>query len=180
MRFSKLNTLLHFALTTCITLTAAASISQGLPESASPLAPRLKCTVDGDDSPEAALRQVDPHALSTMYCAIGCDYVVNNAIPHPQSTSIKPNCFVDKVEDKIVMKKYKAKDGKDENKRRRQEQTRKGGKVGKRDIDAYTVEKATFTFSCTHPNGQDYTEAAANWIKLEMSICKKPGRASLP
>ena len=119
----------------------------------------LECNVDGEESPEAALRQVDAHALMSMYCATGCDHAVNHATPHAYSTYIKPRCWVEKDEQDVVHKKFKAKDDKDDKKRR--------------DIDAYTVGSATLRFSCTDQNGVDYTEAAARRIGLELSICKR-------
>lgn len=132
----------------------------------------LECKVDGPESPEAALRQVDPHALLSMYCATGCDYAVNHATPHKHATYIKPICSVEKGENNVEMKKFTSQDDKSD-KRRRSLQWKR------RDIDAYTVGSATFRFSCTDQNGVDYTEAAAKRIGLELSICTRRPQPAL-
>ncbi|SPO26851.1 uncharacterized protein UTRI_04164_B [Ustilago trichophora] len=144
-----------------VTLCLAAATRNKLRKSGK--ARMLKCHVDGEDSPEAALRQVDPHALRTMYCALGCDYAVNHATPHRYATYVSRRCDVDKEEHEIEYKKYNSKDGKNDRRRRYME---------RRDIDAYTVGSATFTFTCSDEHGVDYTEAAAKRINLELSICK--------
>ncbi|SPO26575.1 uncharacterized protein UTRI_04164 [Ustilago trichophora] len=125
----------------------------------------LKCHVQGEDSPEAALRQVDPHALKTMYCSTGCDYAVNHAIPHGYATYVDKLCDVTKEEHDIEYKKYTSKDDKNDRKRSSH------ASIKRRDIDAYTVGSATFTFTCSDHQGVDYTQIAANRIGLDLSIC---------
>jgi len=111
----------------------------------------IECNVEGEDSPEAALRQADAHALRSMYCTTGCDYAVNHATPHAFSTYIKPVCSVEKEENQIEFKKYNS-SSKDDKRRWTRGKER-------RDIDAYTVGSAKLTFCCTDQNGVDYTEA---------------------
>ncbi len=118
----------------------------------------LQCEVTGEDSPESALRQVDEHALLSMYCTTGCDYAVNHAVPHAFSTYLKPSCYVEKQEHEVEYKKYN-KDDKNDRRRR----VSRWGRRGKRDIDAYTVGSATVKFCCSY-QGQDYTVAAAKRI----------------
>ena len=135
----------------------------------------LECHVDGEDSPEAALRQVDQHALMSMFCALGCDHVVNTAIPHAFSTYVPRICSVKKDEHDVELKKYTAKDDKDDKARRMPRWMARGPGSGmeRRDIDAYTVGSATLRFSCTDQDGVDYTKEAAERIGLELSICKQ-------
>ncbi|TKY85323.1 hypothetical protein EX895_005485 [Sporisorium graminicola] len=152
---------------------AAASVASAMPRSRAvcPRAVAIECKVDGEESPEAALRQVDEWALESMYCATGCDAVINHDVPHPYATTVRPICSVYKDEIKIEYKKFKSKDGK----KRRSSQSRRSeaaGVMARRDIDAYTIQSATFQFCCTHPNGTDFTEVAATYIGLELSICK--------
>lgn len=119
----------------------------------------LECHVTGEDSPEATLRQVDEHALRSMFCSTGCDYAVNNAISHPYATKLASICSVEKDENEIKREKYSAKDS---DKSRRLSQRFSGGnEVAKRDIDAYTVGSATVRFCCTSQDGTDYTEAVS-------------------
>lgn len=112
------------------------------------------------------MRQVDEHALLSMYCALGCDDVVNRA--HGFATYIKPVCSVEKDENQVDMAKFV-------DRKRRSPRRSKAEDQGieTRDIDAYTVRSATFRFCCTHPTGKDFTEAAAKRIGLELSICKR-------
>lgn len=133
----------------------------------------LTCDVKGDDSPEAGLRQVDEHALRTMYCAMGCDYAVNHAIPHAFSTYIKPICSVEKEENQIEFKKYE-KDGKDSRRRRslRWERGQRAPGKTRRDIDAYTVGSAQIKFCCTDQSGVDYTEAVSMTLQQAESIVR--------
>lgn len=160
MRITLINTYTLFAVMTT-TLALAAVTPKDLRKTGK--ARILKCHVEGEDSPETALRQVDPHALRTMYCSTGCDHAVNYAIPHRHATYVHKFCDVTKEEHGIEYKKYTSKDDKNGRKRRHME---------RRDIDAYTVGSATFTFSCSDEHGVDYTEAAAKRIGLDLSICK--------
>ncbi|SPC64132.1 uncharacterized protein UHOD_05232 [Ustilago sp. UG-2017b] len=131
----------------------------------------LECNVTGDDSPEAALRQVDEHALRSMFCNTGCDYAVNKAISHAFGTKVSSICSVKKVELNVKQEKYTAKDN-DESKRESQWFSRTA-EIARRDINAYTVGSAKISFCCMDERGVDYTEDAAKRLNLEMSICKR-------
>ncbi|CBQ73777.1 conserved hypothetical protein [Sporisorium reilianum SRZ2] len=152
---------------------AVAGVASAMPSSKATCsrAAVIECNVEGEDSPEAALRQVDAHALESMYCASGCDAVINRDVPHPYATTIRPICSVHKDETKVVYKKFKSKDDAKDSKERRSTRSRRS-EVVRRDIDAYTVQSASLQFCCTHPNGTDFTKAAAAYIGLELSICK--------
>ncbi|KIS68804.1 uncharacterized protein UMAG_12226 [Mycosarcoma maydis] len=159
----------------CLLLILACMARTALAASQSMCRMALECSVEGADSPEAALRQVDEHALESMYCATGCDFVVNQAITHPYPKYLKSPCSVHKDENQVEFKKYQAKDDKDGNKRRspRSRRSAPDRDLTRRDIDAYTVGSATFRFCCTDAAGKDYTEEAARRIGLELSICKR-------
>ncbi|GAC99190.1 hypothetical protein PHSY_006790 [Pseudozyma hubeiensis SY62] len=146
-----------------------------LPISAATTAATLECRVQGDESPEAALRQVDEHAIRSMYCALGCDSVVNNRTRSALAPYVKPNCWVEKEENRVEYKKFESKDDKDEKKRRSPRRGRPdiAARTETRDIDAYTIGSATFRFCCTDTNREVYSEAAAKRIGLELSICDR-------
>ncbi|CDR88595.1 uncharacterized protein SPSC_04422 [Sporisorium scitamineum] len=158
-------------------IVAAAGVASAMPSSKATCsrAATIECKVEGEDSPEAALRQVDEWALESMYCAAGCAAVINRDVPHAYATTIRPICSAYKHEDEVKFKKYKAKDDKDAKERRTQRSRRSEvvTDMKRRDIDAYTVQSATFQFCCTHPNGMDYTKEAGKYIGLELSICKQ-------
>lgn len=161
-------------LTVTLLLTlAAAELASAMPSSKATCsrAAVIECKVDGEDSPEAALRQVDAWALESMYCATGCDAVINRDVAHPYATTIRPTCSVSKHEDTVEYKKFKAKDNNRDSDKRSQRARRL--EVAKRDIDAYTVQSATFQFCCNDSMGNDHTKEAAEYIGLELSICKQ-------
>uniref|UniRef100_V5EJH5 Uncharacterized protein n=2 Tax=Kalmanozyma brasiliensis (strain GHG001) TaxID=1365824 RepID=V5EJH5_KALBG len=100
-----------------------------------------------------------------MFCATGCDHVVNRAASRPYATYVKPICSVQKDETKIEFRKFKQ-NGK------RSASSSQDTKLADRDIDDRTIKAATLRFCCTDQAGRDYTQAAAKRIGLELSICK--------
>lgn len=118
---------------------------------------------------------MDEHAIRSMYCALGCDSVVNDRTRSALAPYVKPNCWVEKEENRVENKKFESKDDEDEKKRRSPRRARSdvAARIRTRDIDAYTIGSATFRFCCTDTNGEVYSEAAAKRIGLELSICER-------